>query len=136
MAIPRKSHHTVAQERAARDELFRAAPVIGHYRGVGEVSVDMTFFDPEGKLRPSPRSRRFAADMQAYFDFPCPQHDCTGGGFDATADLQGALGKHRNGHIGKLSCHGTRPRNDHKGLPCNIELTYVVTIREKAAAAA
>jgi len=134
--MARKSHVAVTQERAARDELFRAAPAIGNYRGIGEVSVDMKFFDPEGKLQPSPRSRRFAADMQAFFDFPCPQRDCTGGGFDATSDLQGALGKHRNGHIGKLICHGLRSRNDSKNQPCNIELTYIMTIRDKAAAAA
>lgn len=133
----RKPHLAVAQERAARDQLYRAAPVIGGYRGVGEVSVDMTFTDPEGKLTPTPRSRLFAADMQAYFDFSCPQRDCNGGGFDATTDLQAALGKRRNGHTGKLVCHGKRPRSDSKGgLPCNLELSYTLTIREKASAAA
>ena len=134
--MSRKSHVVVTQERAARDELYRAAPAIGNYRGVGEVSVDMRFHDPEGKLQPSPRSRLFATDMQAFFDFPCPQRDCVGGGFDATSELQTALGKHRNGFNNKLSCHGKRSRSDAKNQPCNIELTYVMTIRDKAAAAA
>lgn len=124
----RKPHVVISQQREARQELFRAAPAIGDYK-VEEASVTMTFHDPEGKLKPSPRSRRFAADMRAYFDFPCPQHECSGGGFDATADLQAALAKRRNGFTAKMTCHGTRPRVHAKGQRCNLELTYELTLR-------
>src|SRR5687767_71462 len=101
-----KPHVVINAQREARQQLMRAAPEIREFK-VAEASVQMEFHDPEGKVRPSPRSRLFAADMRAFFDFPCPQHECTGGGFDATADLQAALAKRRNGFTAKMTCHGT-----------------------------
>jgi hypothetical protein len=131
--MARRPHVVASQEREARQQLYRAAPMVGDYRGVDEASVTMRFHDPEGKLQPSPRSRLFAAHMQAFFDFPCPQHECLGGGFDATADLQAALSKRRSGHTHKLTCNGIRPRVHSKGQRCNLELTYELTIRGKEA---
>jgi hypothetical protein len=137
--MSRKPHKIVNEERAVREGHFRAAPHINTFRNIDEVMVDMTFHDPEGKLHPSPRSRRFSADMHAFFDFPCAQHECLGGGFDATNELQAVLRKHRSGsgrHVGKLTCEGTRQRlNGRDRRRCGIEMTYELTIRGKASAA-
>ena len=134
--MARKPYVISAQQRAARNEIYRAAPVIGQFTGVEEVSVELKFVDPEGRQQPSPRSLTFAADMQAFFDIGCSQRDCEGGGFDANADLLGALKRHASGHTGKLTCGGVRPRNGLKDSRCNIELHYTLWIRAKAAAAA
>jgi len=129
-------HIIAAQQRAARQQQIDASPVITDYRGVGEVGVDLTFHDPEGKQTPSPRSVTYAGDMHAFFDFRCPLRECTGGGYDATAELQAALGKRHDGHKGKLTCHGTRGRGGVKNVRCNLEMNYVLTIRGKAVATA
>ena len=129
-------HIIAAQQRAARQQQIDAAPVISEYRGVGEVGIELRFHDPEGKQTPSPRGVVYAGGMHAFFDFRCPIHECTNGGYDATADLQAALGKQRDGHTGKLTCTGTRPRGGVKNQPCNLELKYVLTIRGRAVATA
>jgi hypothetical protein len=130
-------HHVVTNaQREARQQLANAAPLVADHAGVREVGVEMKFSDPEGKQQPSPRGSTYTGDMHAYFYFTCPMRDCTGGGFDANDDLQKALSKRRDGHTGKLSCQGVRPRSGFKNAACNIELTYTLAIRAKAKAAA
>lgn len=121
--------------REAHKLLFDASPLVSKYPGIGEVAVDLKFADPEGKQHPSPRGMLFGQDMHAYFKFACPMRDCTGGGFDPSDDLLGALSKKRNGHAGVVACKGNRPRSGLKNLPCGIELHYTVAIRKEAAAA-
>jgi hypothetical protein len=134
--MARKPHVIANEQREARQQLYRAAPVIRSFRGVEEVSVGLKFHDPEGKQNPSPRGHLFVEDMHAFFAFTCPLHDCEGGGFDANADLQRALSRRRDGHTGTLTCQGVRSRNGVKNSPCHIELHYTLSIRAKSAAAA
>lgn len=134
--MARKPHVVPNQQREARQQVYREAPVIQDYPGVGEVSVELKFVDPEGRQSPSPRGLTYAGDMHAFFDFSCPLRDCEGGGFDANADLLRALSKRRSGHTAVLSCQGKRPRNGIKNLTCNVELHYTLQIRAKSAVAA
>lgn len=115
--------------REARDRKAAAAPLIGAHRGVSEVHIDLAFRDPEGRQTPSARGLTFAAHMPAYFQFSCPMRDCTGGGFDANTDLLPALKRKRNGHSGKVTCTGNRPRGGKKLAPCDIEASYTLEIR-------
>lgn len=131
-----RPHIVTNAQREARQLLANAAPLIGAHPGVGEVGVELKFFDPEGKQQPSPRGASYTGDMHAYFYFTCPMRECTNGGFEANEDLQKALSKRRDGHTGTLICHGTRPRLGTKNQPCNIELTYTLQIRPKAKVAA
>lgn len=133
MARPR--FHNPA-EREARQRLIDASPLIGDHAGVHEISVALTFMDPEGKEQPSPRGVTYMSDARAYFRFSCPMRDCVDGGFDATEDLGKALAKHADGHTGVLTCHGTRARAKLKNNPCNLELRYALEIRRKTKAAA
>ena len=133
--MARKPHVNPILLREARQQLFDASPLVSKYPGVGGVSVELTFSDPEGKQRPSPRGMLFEADMRAHFHFACPMRDCTGGGFDPSADLLAALSKRRDGHAGSVSCQGVRPRGGVKNSPCGIELHYTMAIRKEAAAA-
>lgn len=118
-------------QREARQALINAAPLVAEYTGIEEVGVALTFSDPEGKQQPSPRGVSFAPHMHAYFQFGCPMRDCTGGGFDANADLQRALGRGRTGHTGTLECGGNRPRGGNKQSRCNLRLHYTLAIRHK-----
>jgi hypothetical protein len=131
-----RPHIVTNAQREARQQLANAAPLIADHPGVREVGVELRFSDPEGKQNPSPRGTTYTGDMHAYFYFTCPMRECTGGGFEANADLQKALSQRRDGHSGKLSCHGVRPRSGFKNAACNIELTYTLQIRAKAKAAA
>jgi len=133
--MARKPHVISNPQREARMQVHRAAPLVGNYPGVDEISVALHFVDPEGKQQPSPRGLTYAGDMHAFFDFSCPLRDCQNGGFDANADLLRALQKGRNGHTGSLVCHGNRPRSGIKNLKCNVELRYTLSIRGKAVAA-
>jgi hypothetical protein len=122
-------------EREARQRLIDAAPLIGDHADVSEVSIALTFMDPEGKEQPTPRGVTYTADARAYFRFACPLRDCVDGGFDVTPDLARALTKRADGHTGAMTCHGTRPRPKVKDNPCNLELRYALEIRRKAKAA-
>jgi hypothetical protein len=129
-------HIIAAQQRAARQQQIDASPVITDFRGVGEIGVELRFHDPEGKQTPSPRAVIYAGGMHAFFEFRCPLRECTGGGYDATAELQAALGKRRDGQAGKLTCSGTRARGGVKNQRCNLEMSYVLSIRGRAVATA
>jgi len=135
MAV-RKPHFISNQQREARQLLANATPLIGTFKGVEEVGVELNFADPEGKQQPSPRGTTYTSDMHAYFHFTCPMRDCTGGGYEAHADLLQALSQHRDGHTGTLVCQGVRPRNGLKDVRCNIELRYTLVLRGKTKAAA
>lgn len=132
MAYRAKVHPNA--QRDARQLLMNAAPLVGEQPGVEELSIGLTFTDPEGKQQPSPRGLTYGATMRAYFQFSCPMRDCTDGGFDANADLLPALVRKRNGHTGTVSCHGNRPRGGNKKVRCDIELRYTLAIRKKATA--
>lgn len=131
-----RPHIVTNAQREARQLLANAAPLVGDYAGVGEVGVVLKFADPEGKQQPSPRGTTYTGDMHAYFYFTCPMRECTNGGFEANADLQGALKRGQHGHTGLLTCQGVRPRATVKNQPCHIELHYTLEIRAKAKAAA
>ena len=133
--MARKPHVNPVALREAHKLLFDASPLVSKYPGVGEVSIELKFADPEGKQNPSARGMLFGQDMHAYFKFACPMRDCTGGGFDASTDLLAALSRHRNGHTGMLACAGVRPRGGVKNSPCGIEVHYTMAIRKEAAAA-
>ena len=125
----RKPRVNPVAEREARQAQINAAPLVAEYKGIAAVHVELTFADPEGKQHPSARGVSFEPHMHAYFRFGCPMRDCTGGGFDANADLQRALTGRRRGHTGSLSCEGTRPRNGVKDGRCNIRVDYALEIR-------
>lgn len=132
MAHPRFPN---SAEREARQRLIDAAPLIGDNAGVSEVSISLTFTDPEGKEHPTPRGVTYTTDARTYFHFACPMRDCAGGGFDATQDLAKALAKRADGHTGTMTCHGKRARAKVKNSPCNLEVRYALEIRRKAKAA-
>jgi hypothetical protein len=129
------AHKHPSNTLAERQTLINAAPLVSDCAGVDEVAVELKFHDTEGKQQPSPRAAVFAPDMHAYFHFTCPMRDCTGGGYDASADLLAALRKRRHGHGGVMSCQGVRPRGGVKNQRCGIELHYTLLIRKEAAAA-
>jgi len=135
MAV-RKPHFVTNAQREARQLIANATPLVGSYKGVEEIGVELKFADPEGKQQPSPRGTTYTADMHAYFHFTCPMRDCTDGGFEAHADLLDALSKQKNGHTGTLTCQGVRPRGGLKDTRCNIELQYTLVLRKKTKAAA
>lgn len=132
MAHPRFQN---SAEREARQRIIDAAPLIGDLADVHEVSISLTFKDPEGREQPTPRGVTYTTDARTYFRFACPMRDCVDGGFDATQDLARALTKRADGHTGAMTCHGTRARGKSKNNPCNLEVRYALEIRRKAKAA-
>ena len=134
--MARKPNPMSNPQRDARQKLIDASPLVNTHSGIEEVHVEMTFSDPEGKQKPSPRGAIYAPDMHAFFHFSCPLRDCVGGGFDANADLTRALSRKRSGHTGTLSCEGMRSRSGLKATRCDIQLHYTMALRGKSFAAA
>jgi hypothetical protein len=60
--------------------------------------------------------------------FACPRVDCTGGDFDLTAALAGAVADRRKTLTGEVLCHGTRKRADKEDVPCQTLLRYKLNL--------
>ena len=127
--MAQKPYMVDLQQREQRQRSYLAAPVLAaKYQKVKEVIVEVRFVDPDGKSHPSSYKRKFTAEMQAYFDFPCPMKDCMGGGFDLGTAIPKTLGNRRVDHTGKVRCEGKRPRESAPDHRCNLELQYAVTV--------
>lgn len=127
-----KPHVLETRQREERQCLYQAAPVVGEkFPSIQEVVVELRFRDPEGKVHPSPHKRIFAADMQAFFEFPCPLRDCNGGGYSLSETLMDALSRRRLETSGSLSCEGKRSREKGASPCCGLELHYRATARKK-----
>lgn len=125
------------QQREARQQSYLAAPAVSKkFPGVKELVVELRFADPEGKVHPSPHKRKFAPEMQAYFEFQCPLRDCVGGGFNLTTAIPKALSDRRGTGGGKLSCNGRRDRDGVADHTCRLELQYSVTALDERSIAA
>lgn len=125
-----------SQQREARQRLYMAAPTLDKFPSIKEVSVELRFVDPDGKNHPSPHKRIFTADMQAFFEFPCPLRDCTGGGYSLSATIIDGLSHRRTEINGHTPCQGRRSREKGTADRCGLELHYQASVRKKDKAAA
>jgi hypothetical protein len=127
-----KPHILETRQREQRQRQYLAAPALGEkFPSIEEVVVELRFTDPEGKVHPSPHKRIFVSDMQAFFEFPCPLRDCTGGGYSLSETLIDSLSRRRLEASGKLSCDGKRAREKGANPCCGLELHYHATARKK-----
>jgi hypothetical protein len=136
--MAQKPHFVDLREREQRQRTYLAAPTVAkQFPALEELAVNMSFFDPEGKVHPSPSRRLFAPSMQAFFEFQCPMHDCSGGGFNMRDLVPRALTGKKPVTSGQLQCAGKRPRIGAGTSPCLLELNYevVAVAKEKEAAA-
>jgi hypothetical protein len=118
--------------REKRERQYLAAPALGEkFPSIEEVVVELRFTDPEGKVHPSPHKRIFVNEMQAFFEFPCPLRDCSGGGYSLSDTLMDALSRRRLEASGRLPCEGKRPREKGTSTSCGLELHYRATVRKK-----
>jgi hypothetical protein len=127
-----KPHILETRLREKRQRQYLAAPALGEkFPAIEEVVVELRFTDPEGRVSPSPHKRIFVGDMQAFFEFPCPLRECTGGGYSLSDTLIEALSRRRLESSGTLSCDGKRAREKGAGTCCGLELHYRATARKK-----
>lgn len=127
-----KSHVLETQLREQRQHQYMAAPSIGEkFPSVQEIAVQLSFRDPQGKVHPSMHKRIFTADMQAFFEFPCPLRECSGGGYSLSETLTDALSRRRLETSGSLGCDGKRVREKGADPCCGLELHYHATVRKK-----
>jgi hypothetical protein len=132
-----RSYLVDAQERERRQRLYMAAPVLrAKFPKVGELVIELSFSDPDGKVNPSPHKRRYSPDMQAYFEIECPLRDCQNGGYDLGADISRALSGRGGETSGKASCSGDRKRDGVSDHRCNLEVRYQIKVQTAKAAAA
>jgi hypothetical protein len=122
------------RQRELRQRSYLAVPTLREqFPAIEEVAIELRFTDPDRKMYLSPYKRIFASSMQAFFDFQCPIRECTGGGFNPTAEITKAMSKSSAPHTGTLSCKGKRDRGE-AGNRCELELLYRVEAVEKQAA--
>ena len=121
------SHAPDQRERELRQRAYLAAPLLAEqFPAVRELAVRMKFSDPEAKQRPQPYARVFAPDMHAFFQIQCPLRDCTGGGFDLTGAVPGALKRVHPVTRGSLTCEGHRKRHDARASRCGLNMEFEV----------
>lgn len=114
-----------ARQREARERAYKAAPTLGkQFPWVEEAHIEMRFTRPDGKLHSSPHSRIFQPDMQAFFEFLCPEPDCSNGGFNLAPSMGKALQVKKPEPSGVLQCDGSRGGNK-----CQLDLHFKVTPR-------
>jgi hypothetical protein len=127
-----KSHILENKKREKAQRLYSAAPVLSEqFPSVKELVVELRFIDPAGKATPSPHTRIFWPDMQAFFQFQCPLKECNDGGFNLGPLIPKALGKRNTEARGQVSCEGKRKREGVADPCCNLELHYHVSIRRE-----
>jgi hypothetical protein len=108
--------------RDARQRAYQSVRTLAEdYPGVDEVSIDLWFKYPTGAQYAPPHSRIFAADMQAFFEFRCPEAGCQGGGYQLADAVRAALRGKRGANAGTVQCRGSRA-----GETCLMELHYSV----------
>jgi hypothetical protein len=113
----------VLRKREERHQAYLAAPAIAdRYPKAGDFAIELTFRDPAGLERPTPRRRLFMPSMRAIFEVPCPVHGCEGGGFDLGKAVGTMLSDRRSPRTGQAHCEGVRSRRT-----CGLELNFRLT---------
>jgi hypothetical protein len=134
-----KAHVIESQKREQRQLQYLSAPALSKaFPAAKEFVIELRFVDPERKVRPSPHKRIFTPEMQAFFEFPCPLRDCTGGGFSLGREIAGSLTGRRTEASGVQTCQGKRKREGSKdaNCGCGLELHYQAILIRKSQAAA
>jgi len=120
------------RQRELRQRSYQAAPSVAElFPALEELAVELRFVDPDGKVRPSPFTRIFVPDMQAFFEFQCPLRECSGGGFDLSQEIPRALGKGTSADHAVIRCKGRRDRPSSDEKHCLLELKFELTAAEK-----
>lgn len=110
--------------REHRQRAYLAAPSIAaRFPDAGPFAIELEFHDPTGALRPSPFRRIFAPSMQAFFEQPCPIHECGGGGYDLGEEISAMLTDKRRSRTGVARCAGSRAQKN-GGDRCGLELRF------------
>ena len=61
--------------------------------------------------------------------FACPAAGCSGGDFNLSEALAGAVGARKKVATGELRYHGTRKRGDRTCVPCQTLLRYTLNLK-------
>ncbi len=106
--------------RAAAETLRTACP------GAASVRVELEFRSAAGEAH-VPQVFSLFPPAKAHFVYPCPYGDC-GGLYDLQAvALQALHGKQRRSR-GTLKCAGSRSRDPTIGRPCELQMSYSITL--------
>lgn len=119
-----------AHRREARQRAYQSAPTLETaFPAIAEVAVELRFMLASGQPHSSPHSRIFRPDMQAFFQFQCPERACMDGGFDLTQPVTEAL-KSRKTVLRTVACCAGRK----SGETCGLELHFSVLARRHESA--
>jgi len=130
--MAQKPYAVDLRERERRQTSYLAAPSLAAlFPKLEELAVELRFVDPDGKVRPSPFTRIFVPDMQAFFEFQCPLRECSGGGFDLSREIPRALSKGATTDAAVVRCKGRRDRPSSDEKHCLLELKFELTVAEK-----
>ncbi|TJY62801.1 hypothetical protein E4T66_03510 [Sinimarinibacterium sp. CAU 1509] len=111
--------------RESRQRAYLSVPTLARQMpSISEIAVELRFMYETGQPFMSPYRQIFVPDMQAYFEFQCPDRDCSGAGFDMTPAISAAVRAGKEEISGTLKCRGSKSRT-----PCSITLDYKVETR-------
>jgi len=94
------------------------------------LTVDLSFFDPEGLAKSSEIKYTVNLDhAKSVFRFACHNHECVAGDFDLSHVLAEAVADREDTIQGEIRCEGWRNKNTIGSVNCRNLLRYKLTLR-------
>ena len=113
-----------------REELRRGRTAAATLRTAcpeaASVRVELEFRSATGEAH-VPQAFALFPPAKAYFVYPCPYGDCDGLYDLQAVALQALQGKQKRSR-GTLKCAGSRSRDKTVGRPCELQMTYSITL--------
>jgi hypothetical protein len=99
---------------------------------VEQVTVELSFVDQSRTEDYSPQTHTFHPAATAFFEFPCPAAECTGGGFDLMRPVSLLIARGGQEASGTLDCVGQQSADRHDGHRALLQMHYRVTVSYKS----
>lgn len=125
-----RPHLVDAQRRLQRQQAYESVTTLSAlWPELAEVAIKLHFTAAAGASPPMPYRQIFLPDMQAYFEFLCPNRSCSDGGFDLQREIERARNRRATESSGVLECHGQQRVVGGSEPCCPVRLNFAIELR-------
>jgi hypothetical protein len=129
MMNARKSNPRVEYRLLQNQRAKDSASLAQKYPRLGELSVNLAYFDADGSSRHSEMKYRVnVKHAKSMFCFVCPSSECVGGDFDLSDELSKAVTGRLKLAAGEMRCGGWHKTPKTDRMPCHIVLRYKLNL--------
>ena len=126
----RRQDISLEQQRETQRRAYaEALSLRERFRGLEQLTIDMTFEDLKLLGTYSPQMRSFGAAAKAFFAFGCPRTLCFQGGFDLDPIIQSLFDSDRAKSSGTLECRGWLQPSRSDNARCRLHLHYTLQLQ-------